>query len=160
MDYTPIQFMRPLIEFLQTCPLLTFADGADDIHGFPFSPNVIEGGGLAYTGTPRPNRVRDVMGDIRITKQANFIFYIQRTWVDAINHEEMSDFMAQFEEWVEREDILGRTPKFGGKDFDEQLWADSGMFLEIQSAAQPFTALYMIQLHVQYQKLFIMEEDY
>lgn len=151
MDYTPIQFMRPLIEFLKTCPFLDFTT---DIHGFPFNPNVIEGNGLAYTGTPRPSRIPDVTGGMRITKQANFIFYIRRTWIDAINQEEMANLIAQFEEWVEREDILGRTPKFGDADFDEQLWADSGMLLETQSATQPFTALYMVQLHVNYQILF------
>jgi len=152
LSYTPIQFMGALTDFLQSCPLLM---DVSDVHGFPFNPATIEGNGLAYTGTPRPQRRFNAVGEVRIEKQANFIFYIQRTWIDEINQKEMADFVAQFEEWVEREDIFGRTPKFSTDiDFNEQMWADNGMLIEIDDKVQPFKALYMVQIHVNYGLLF------
>ena len=150
MTYQEIDFITPIIDFVKTCP---FLKTEDKISSMAFNPEMIlQGNTLAYTGTPKPIWAQDVLGDVFVTKQANFILYVRRFSKDEVSRKEIAKFLPNFEAWVEHENIFGTPPKFGNKDYRERIWADNGMFLEVTENKD--ITDYMIQIHIDYQILY------
>lgn len=158
---------------MQVIPPLTIAQ---DVNAAPFEAFVNNANSLAYVGTPKPIIHKDVIGEeILSTRQANFIFLVRRSHSTlAQNNEDMENFCSDFELWVEEQnflaiperilltgfgewqDLKGKIPRFGDIDFDEYMWADNAQFFGINQ--NPDTVDYQVQLHIQYQIKYKLEE--
>lgn len=148
VEYQPIKFVNPLIEFMKKCPFLKDTD----ITATTFSPNAIDGSALAYSGTPRPIVQQMVDGSILISKQANFILYLRKPVMDEEFKIEVADTLYNIEAWVEFENYLGNPPRFGYSGGKERIWADNGMYW--QETKTPEIAEFMVQIHIEYQLRF------
>lgn len=176
-----IQFMRPLINFLQSYsqlsgtivplpyfPRVETIEGMQIINVAPFESHIQDGNVLQYLGTTQPVISRDTIGNSWSTRQANFLWQLRKTYsIESYNNESMAELLSSVELWVEEMDLTAKqirydelltegyfatepfVPRFGSPDFNERIWADGGMLLDINE--NPFYAQYQIQLHVQYQ---------
>ena len=153
------KILRPIIDFLKTCPLLT---EADEISPMAFDPNsVYAGNALAYTGKSKPQRSRDVNNNIVYNKTASLVMYIRRYVNSPELREEIGDFLFEFENWIEYESEMRGTdeeneklPKFSDTDV-ERIWGDNGRWLQVTS--DPDINDFLLVIHIEYQTLFEKE---
>lgn len=163
-----ILFLGRLIEFIESCPFLNATgsitaspfDPINRVVVVPFDPNVTQGNGLSYNGLSAPIIQPDVMGNIRITNQANFTLNILRQIIDPISNQETAEFISRFEQWVLYQSLRKKAPLFGSRDYDERMWADGGFLWNVVQDAQIPFAAYQTNIHINYQIELESEDEY
>ncbi len=108
-------------------------------------------GGLFPNGIVEVNRASDIMGNVTVVNQYNFGLYY--TFAKAPGDEEGAESNAEwvfdFQKWVQAQSATGKAPTFGDESWSETITAQNGTLYE---ATDEGTAMYMVQLTVQFKK--------
>lgn len=163
-NYTPSRIIKPMVEFILTYPSWEYFE-IKNPHGF--APNIDIGDfasgdtvaqlALDYVGSIVISNASDILMDQIITRQANFQLLLLQSSGDNVFRTDVTDFLYDFERWIDYKQARRETPILGDEPYDERMWADNGSFFsqwEGQAAS-----VYMIQLHKIYKNYYDMEED-
>ena len=110
-------------------------------------------GGIFPSGLVEVQRRQDIFGNVTITNQYNFgIYYVfEKAPGDDIGATENADWVMDFQEWVQAQSAMGVAPVFGDTPRKEKITAQNGV---LYAAEDEGTAMYMVQLAVQFVKEF------
>lgn len=129
--------------------------GADAIQGFhiDYTDQIPFNGGVFPSGLVEVSRVRDILGYTTVTNQYNFgLYYVfEKSPGDDVGAAENADWVMDFQEWVQKQSISGNAPTFGDEPNRETITAQNGV---LYGADEEGTAMYMVQLTVQFKKHF------
>ena len=129
--------------------------GAEAIQGFhiDYTDQIPFNGGVFPSGLVEVSRVRDILGNTNVTNQYNFgLYYVfEKSPGDDVGAAENADWVMDFQEWVQKQSISGTAPTFGDEPRSETITAQNGV---LYSADEEGTAMYMVQLTVQFKKYF------
>lgn len=129
--------------------------GAEAIQGFhiDYTDQIPFNGGVFPSGLVEVSRVRDILGNTTVTNQYNFgLYYVfEKSPGDDVGAAENADWVMDFQEWVQKQSITGAAPTFGDEPRSETITAQNGV---LYSADEEGTAMYMVQLTVQFKKHF------
>jgi hypothetical protein len=144
-----------MIDFISTCPFLYITGDILPMAFDPTSPP--ESNALAYLGSTRPIRQPDIRGNRIVQKTASFALYLRRFSNDPELREETGDFISDFENWIEYENVLRENPAypmFSETDY-QLMFAANGMWW--QKTETPNLDEYLIQVNVEYQTEYFKE---
>lgn len=129
--------------------------GAEAIQGFhiDYTDQIPFNGGVFPSGLVEVSRARDILGNTAVTNQYNFgLYYVfEKSPGDDAGAAENADWVMDFQEWVQKQSISGKAPTFGDEPNRETITAQNGV---LYSADEEGTAMYMVQLTVQFKKYF------
>lgn len=108
-------------------------------------------GSIAPSGLVEISRSEDILGNVTVVNQYNFgLFYAFRK--DPDNDTEATknaEWLMDFQKWVQQQSLLHLAPTFGDEPRVEQISAQNGC---IYDATEDGTAIYVVQLSVQFMK--------
>lgn len=115
-------------------------------------------GGIFPSGLVEVERRPDILGNVAVTNQYNFALYyvFEKAPGDDIGAAENADWVMDFQEWVQRQSVTGKAPVFGDVPDKEKIIAQNGV---MYSADEEGTAMYMVQLSVQFTKKYKEENN-
>lgn len=129
--------------------------GADVLRDFQvdFIDQIPANGGIAPSGLVELSRKRDILGNVTVRNQYNFGLYcvFEKTPGDDVGAMTNADWVMDFQEWVQAQSVLGKTPVFGDVPSEERVTAQNGV---LYAANEEGTAIYTIQLSVEFTKKF------
>ena len=129
--------------------------GAEAIQSFhiDYTDQIPFNGGVFPSGLVEVSRARDILGNTIVTNQYNFgLYYVfEKSPGDDVGATENADWVMDFQEWVQKQSISGNAPTFGDEPRSETITAQNGV---LYSADEEGTAMYMVQLTVQFKKYF------
>lgn len=107
--------------------------------------------GVFPDGLVEIKRSRDIMGNVTVTNQCNFGLYcvFEKAPGDDVGASVNADWVADFQLWVQEQSVRKLTPAFGDDRNKERITAQNGV---LYAADGEGTAMYMVQLSVQYIK--------
>jgi len=155
-------FVEPIMGFIATCPFL-------DKYHIDLSPAGVQkiptsrpnASALESIGSVRISDSKDVLRNQRCNRQANFNLWLLRSARHNVQRKETTDFLLNFEQWVEHSQFAGECPKFSTDKQDqdrEDMWADNGIyFSEWEDGSD--ANLYLMQLHISYFNSYQNKED-
>lgn len=110
-------------------------------------------GGAFPDGLVEISRKRDILGGCKVTNQLNFgLYYVfPKDPGDDDGAAENAEWIADFQEWVQEQSIRRLAPTFGDVPWREVIRAQNG---QLYQADEEGTAMYMVQLSVQYEKYY------
>ena len=119
-----------------------------------YTDQVPDNGGLFPTGMVEVSRRTDITGSTyEVENQLNFALYT--VLAKSPGDDAVATFNAEwqmgFQQWVQEQSVRGLAPTFGDKPLMERITAQNG---QLYSADAEGTALYMIQISVNYIKEF------
>lgn len=119
-------------------------DYTNDVPGFA---------GIFPSGLVEVNRKQDIFGNVTVTNQLNFAIYsvFEKSPGDDIGATINAEWVADFQLWVQEQSITGLAPVFGDVPSRERITAQNG---QLYQADEEGTAMYMVQLSIQYIKRF------
>ena len=139
--------------FVQSYP------GADILGNFKIDftdqiPGLDMGEGSIFpSGLVEISRRADILGNVTVTNQYNFgLYYVfLKAPGDDIGATINADWLMDFQEWVQERSAKGLTPAFGDIPREERVTAQNGVLYDANAEG---TAIYMVQLSVQFTKEF------
>ena len=113
-------------------------------------------GSIAPSGLVEISRTEDILGNITVENQYNFgLYYVfAKSTEDDEGSTQNADWLMDLQEWVQEQSILGKAPKFGDEPSAERIQAQNG---SIYGADEEGTAIYMVQLSVNFIKKYVKE---
>ena len=112
-----------------------------------YTDKVPNAAGLFPSGLVEVSRTRDILGDVTVENQLNFALYTTlEKFEDGTDN---AEWQLAFQEWVQEQSALGLAPTFGDDLRTERIQAQNG---QLYSANEEGTALYAIQISVNYTK--------
>lgn len=157
--YKSRDIITPILEFIKSCPFL--ADYNIDISNMgvqKIDSSGSDGSAIEYLGSIQVSDIDDIIGSYSSERQANFNVMLVRNSEHEFYRKEISEFLWNFEQWIEYCQFNGLTPKIS-EDPDAQrrevMFADNGMFYS--DWEENGSSLYIIQLHIKY---FNIYEDF
>ena len=127
--------------------------GSDIFRGFhvDYTDQIPFNGGLFPSGLVEVSRKRDILGNTAVTNQYNFgLYYVfEKSPGDDVGAMENADWVMDFQEWVQRQSVLREAPTFGDEPESETITAQNGVLYDADEGG---TAMYMVQLSVQFMK--------
>lgn len=110
-------------------------------------------GGIFPSGLVEVGRSADITGTVTVTNQYNFALYYTflKAPGDDVGAAVNADWVMDFQEWVQAQSITGKAPAFGDRPRSERIIAQNGTLYEFDAEG---TALYAVQLSVQFVKIF------
>lgn len=116
-----------------------------------YTDNVPDNGGLFPTGLVELSRSKDLLGNVTIRNQYNFALYtlFAKAPGDDTGATFNAEWLMGFQEWVQEQSARGLAPAFGDVPSDESITAENG---QVHSADNEGTALYVVQISVNYTK--------
>lgn len=141
-----MSILETMRSWLSECPYLDeFSGGHID-----WTDNTAMEYGIMPTGSVIIRTEEDVLGNKTVYKQYNLALYARGWTVDDVVRLENSTFLEDFSDWVEEQQMAGKTPKFGDNPEEEEITAQNGMLYQMDPNGQ--TGLYQIQISVTYEK--------
>lgn len=141
--------LEKITSFIQGFP------GADILQEFhiDYTDQIPANGGAFPSGLVEISRKTDLMGNVTVTNQYNFgLYYVfLKAPGDDAGAAVNADWIMDFQEWVQEQSARGLAPIFGDEPKSERIMAQNGV---MYSARDEGTAMYMVQLSVQFVKLF------
>lgn len=129
--------------------------GADIFRDFhvDYTDQIPFNGGVFPSGLVEISRRRDILGNTTVINQYNFgLYYVfEKSPGDDVGAAENADWVMDFQEWVQKQSISGNAPIFGDEPNSETITAQNGV---LYGADEEGTAMYMVQLTVQFKKYF------
>ena len=116
-------------------------------------------GGIFPSGLVEVGRTTDITGTVTVVNQYNFALYytFYKAPGDAEGAAITADWLMDFQEWAQSQSIAGKAPVFGDRPRDERIIAQNGTLYEPDAEG---TALYAVQLSVQFMKIFEEENPW
>jgi hypothetical protein len=112
-----------------------------------YTDKVPNAAGLFPSGLVEVSRTRDILGDVTVENQLNFALYTTlEKFEDGTDN---AEWQLAFQQWVQEQSALGLAPAFGDEPRTERIQAQNG---QLYSADEEGTALYAIQISVNYTK--------
>ena len=112
-----------------------------------YTDKVPNAAGLFPSGLVEVSRTRDILGDVTVENQLNFALYTTlEKYEDGTDN---AEWQLAFQQWVQEQSALGLAPTFGDEPRTERIQAQNG---QLYSADEEGTALYAIQISVNYTK--------
>ena len=110
-------------------------------------------GGLFPAGLVELSRRRDILGNVTVENQYNFAIYclLEKAPGDDTGAAENAAWVMGLQEWVQRESVLGRVPRFGNPSTRESARAEHGTLYVVVGEGKEGTALYSVQLSVRFE---------
>lgn len=110
-------------------------------------------GSIAPSGLVEISRKPDILGNVTVENQYNFGLYyvLAKSTDDDEGSTENADWLMDLQEWVQEQSLTGKAPKFGDDPLTEQIQAQNG---SIYGADEEGTAIYMVQLSVNFTKIY------
>ena len=110
-------------------------------------------GGIFPAGLVEVSRSSDIVGNVTVTNQYNFSLYycFLKAPGDSVGAEINADWISGFQEWVQEQSATGQAPIFGDVPREERVSAQNGV---LYAAYEEGTATYMVQLSVQFTRLY------
>lgn len=110
-------------------------------------------GSIAPSGLDEISRKEDILGNITVENQYNFgLYYVfPKSTEDDEGSTQNADWLMDLQEWVQAQSIAGTAPSFGDEPLTEQIQAQNG---SIYGANEEGTAIYMVQLSVNFTKIY------
>lgn len=131
-------------------------DGHDILSEFhvDYTDKVPSNGGVFPNGLVEISRRKDILGNVTVENQYNFgLYYVfTKSPNDDAGSAANADWVMDFQEWVQSQSVTGAAPAFGDEPLTEKIIAQNGMLYE---ADEEGTAVYMVQLSVQFKKKFM-----
>lgn len=129
--------------------------GADILRGFQvdFCDQIPFNGGMFPSGLVEVSRKKDILGNTTVTNQYNFglYFVFEKAPGDDTGATVNADWIMDFQEWIQEQSAMGLAPIFGDVPGREKITAQNGV---LYSADGEGTAMYMVQISVQFVKEF------
>lgn len=148
--------ITPIIEFLETNPHLENA--GFNVGELRFVNSVSEQNALVYTGTSQPTPKGDVLGNVWLDKQANFLILLSRRKSDDFQTKDISNFLFNTENWVEKQNFTNpEVPRIGDDPQAERMWVDNGRWYS--GTKDKDIDIYQLQLHIRYRKIYNIDEE-
>lgn len=119
-----------------------------------YTDKIPSNGGIFPSGLSEIDRRRTIKGDVKIINQYSFgIYYtFPKSPGDDEGAKFNSEWVMDFQHWVQRESALGKAPTFGNfRTEQEKIKAQDGV---LYGADEEGTAVYMVQLTVQFQNYY------
>lgn len=118
-----------------------------------YTDQIPNNGGIFSSGLVEISRKKDIVGNITVVNQYNFGLYYTffKSPGDDAGASVNADWVMGFQEWVQEQSITGKAPTFGDRARDERIIAQNGMLYDSDKEG---TALYSVQLSVQFTKFF------
>jgi hypothetical protein len=116
-----------------------------------YTDKVPNNGGVFPNGLVEISRKTDITGNVVVTSQYNFgLYYVfEKAPGDDTGATINADWLMDFQEWAQAQSVLGLAPTFGDEPETEKISAQNGTLYEAKDEG---TALYMVQLSVQFNK--------
>ena len=135
--------------------------GADIFRDFhvDYTDQIPSSGGVFPSGLTEISRSRDILGNVTIVNQYNFgLYYVfEKSPGDDIGAMENADWLMDFQEWVQEQSVFGAAPTFGDDPKSETITAQNGVLYD---ADEEGTAMYMVQLTVQFKKIYEVKNEW
>lgn len=129
--------------------------GADILRDFQvdFTDQIPANGGIFPSGLVEISRKTDLLGNTTVTNQYNFgLYYVfEKAPGDDAGAAVNADWVMDFQEWVQEQSVRSLAPSFGDEPRQERITAQNGV---LYSAQDEGLATYMVQLSVQFIKIF------
>lgn len=118
-----------------------------------YTDQIPANGGVFPAGLVEISRKEDIVGNVTVTNQLNFgLYYVfTRAAGDDIGAQINADWIADFQLWVQEQDIRGLAPSYGRR---QRIKAENGALYATDDEG---TATYMVQLSIQYDREFYEE---
>ena len=115
-------------------------------------------GAVYPAGLVELSRSSDIVGNVTVNNQYNFSIYycFEKAAGDDIGAAVNADWVAGFQEWVQKQSATGQAPIFGDVPHEERISAQNGVLFE----ADEGTAIYMVQLSVTFTKKYEVENKW
>ncbi len=106
---------------------------------------------IAPSGLMEISRKPDILGNIIVENQYNFaLFYVfEKATDDDKGATQNAEWLIDFQNWIQEQNILGLTPVFGDESELEEIKAQNGTIYDSDDEG---TAMYLVQLSVTYIK--------
>lgn len=118
-----------------------------------YTDQVPDCAGLFPNGMVELSRHKDILGRVWARNQYNFALYTNMA--KSPDEDEgatfNADWMVGFQEWVQRQSILGLAPTFGDLPREEAITAQNGAIYSVDDEG---TALYVVQINVTYTTIY------
>ena len=110
-------------------------------------------GSVAPSGTVEIAREKDILGNVTVTNQLNFMLYFvfSKDPDDDALAEQNAQWIMDFQDWVQTQSITGKAPAFGDAPKRESVKAQNGT---LYGADAEGCAVYSVQLSAQYIKFY------
>lgn len=146
MDDNPLQTMREFVAQYPDWDILSQLT-------IDYTDRVPECAGLFPGGMVEVSRHRDILGRAWVVNQYNFALYanLAKAPDEDAGATINADWVMGFQQWVQRQSMLGLAPTFGDVPRDETLRAQNGA---IYAADDEGTALYVVQLSATYTTIY------
>ncbi len=151
MTYKTKDIVTPIVEFIKTCP---FANDFNlDVESLSFQKldNTEVGSALDYLGSSPADTERDIIGNSKNRRQANFNLWLLRESDESFYREETVNFLYNFEHWIDYCQANGLTPKLTDSkrsQAQEVMFADNASLrFDLETGR---SSMYLIQLHIIY----------
>ena len=118
-----------------------------------YTDQIPANGGVFPAGLVEISRKEDIVGNVTVTNQLNFgLYYVfTRAAGDDIGAQINADWIADFQLWVQEQDIRGLAPSYGRR---QRIKAENGA---LYATGDEGAATYMVQLSIQYDMEFYEE---
>lgn len=118
-----------------------------------YTDQIPNNGGVYPSGLVEISRRKDILGNVTVTNQYNFgLYYVfEKAPGDDTGATVNADWLMDFQEWVQEQSVTGQAPAFGDVSGSERIMAQNGVLYE---AADEGLATYMVQLSIQFVKIF------
>lgn len=114
---------------------------------------VPDNGSIAPSGLVEISRAEDILGNVTVQNQYNFGLYyaLAKAPGDDEGAAENADWIMGLQNWVQEQSIRHLAPTFGDEPQKEAVKAQNG---GIVAADEEGTAVYMVQLSVNFTKIY------
>lgn len=146
MDSNPLQTMRDFVATFPDWDILSHLR-------MDYTDQVPDCAGLFPGGMVEVSRHHDIVGNVWAVNQYNFALYtnMAKSPDEDDGASFNQDWVMKFQQWVQRQSMLGLAPTFGDVPREETLTAQNGA---IYSTDDEGTALYVVQLSATYTILY------
>lgn len=133
----------------------------DILTGFQvdYTDKIPSTGGILPDGLVEMARTRSITGRVTVTNQYNFgLYYVfEKAPNDDVGAVANADWIVDLQEWVQQQSVTGAAPVFGDEPRKERITAQNGTMLQTDDEG---TAVYVVQLSVQFTKIFEEENKW
>jgi len=155
--------MKPIMDFIAVCPFLDdYGIDLGNMGAQLFTASKPDTSMLLYSGSVLAGEIKDVQRTRTCNRQANYqLFLLRRAGYDS-QRCNASNFLFNFEQWVEACQFQGLCPKLSLDEDSrrkEVMWADNAApYSEWEDGLD--SSLYQIQLHISYYNTYINKEGF
>lgn len=121
--------------------------------GVDYTDKIPSNGGIFPSGLVEIARLENILGDVTIQNQYNFgLYYVfTKDPGDDTGAQINADWIMDFQLWVQEQSARKLAPTFGDDPRTERIRAQNGV---LYAADEEGTATYMVQLSVEFTKIF------